>query len=611
MNRVMLIAGMLYAGLASAGEPEGVRIDTEQWRAQPVKHLFIHGTLTGGTGFHLLLPETGSWQGRLLHFLGGGMGGVDDGGVGGVPAAYALTNGAIYVESSQGYKGPSYTGDFTQEDVSYKASHAVVLYARARSLKMYGKEPAHSYVFGSSGGGFRSSGMLERFPELYDGAVPAMGAGSLDFGFQIHSLRDDVSPAILPHLAAIDDVYRTGGSGRLADALDHSEQSAAMKALMDGGFPRHSILFIQPNPGGMSLREFLFYKGDPAWFDEFRKHCGKCPGLVEGIKGSVRNQVGPGKRLMTDLNRPNNELVGYTLIFSDGAQKGRAYTVTGNNGPSLVLSMFGPGLDGVNLGDRFTLDNADLLAWHAYHAQVRPKGTGPAEPDRPLGRIQGKLIAVFGADDFNVWPSVGVRYHQAVLRELGARTGDHFRIHFIEHGQHSKVDPSALDRQVADGHVVYKALDDLMAWVERGVPAPSGTTYTLDADNQLVFPQSAGARGGYQPVVELYADGRTGRLEIAPGAEVRFHVEAEDPDNDVIRAEMDFEGDNRFDETRPVRGKKVTADFSHRYDQPGVYFATVRVTDSTAIHGARVGGIQNLASVRVIISRPAADGRSN
>ena len=201
MNYLKMLAGLLCAALAWAGEPDGIRIDTEQWRDQPVKHLFIHGTLKGGTGFHLLLPETAAWHGRLMHFLGGGMGGVDNGGVNGVPAAYALTNGAIYVESSQGYIGPSYVGDFTQEDVAYKASLAVVLYARARSVRMYGKEPAHSYVFGSSGGGFRSSGMLERFPKLYDGAVPTMGAGDIGFGFQIHSLRDDYSPIIQSRLA--------------------------------------------------------------------------------------------------------------------------------------------------------------------------------------------------------------------------------------------------------------------------------------------------------------------------------------------------------------------------------------------------------------------------
>jgi hypothetical protein len=291
--------------------------------------------------------------------------------------------------------------------------------------------------------------------------------------------------------------------------------------------------------------------------------------------------------------------------MSDGPLKGRVYMVTGNNGAGIALSQFGPSLDGMRAGDHFKLDNRDLLAWHAYHAAVRPQGVGPAEPDRPLGKIRGRVIAVFGADDFNVWPSIGVRYDQAVRRALGAEAGNHFRIHFIEHGQHSKVDPGSLDRQVADGIVVYKALDDVIAWVERGVVPPSGTSYKVGSDGQLVFPPSARERGGYQAVVQLLAEGKAERIETAAGSTVRFHMEAEDPDNEVVRAEMDFEGDNRYDESKPVRGKKVSADFSFRYDKPGVYFPTVRVTDSTAVRGARVSAIQNLATVRVIVS-PAA-----
>jgi len=41
------------------------------------------------------------------------------------------------------------------------------------------------------------------------------------------------------------------------------------------------------------------------------------------------------------------------------------------------------------------------------------------------------------------------------------------------------------------------------------------------------------------------------------------------------------------------------------YETPGVYFPTVRVTDSTAVRGARQAAIQNLASIRVIVG-PAA-----
>jgi hypothetical protein len=97
-----LISGLLCAGLAWAGESDAIRIDTEQWREQPVKHLFIHGMLNGATGFHVLLPEPAAWKGRLMHFLGGGMGGNDRAGIGNA-APYALANGAIYVESSQGF----------------------------------------------------------------------------------------------------------------------------------------------------------------------------------------------------------------------------------------------------------------------------------------------------------------------------------------------------------------------------------------------------------------------------------------------------------------------------------------------------------------------------
>ena len=57
-----------------------------------------------------------------MHFLGGGMGGNDDSGMRNGASAYALANGAIYVESSQGHTGPSYStpGD-TPAELAYGA----------------------------------------------------------------------------------------------------------------------------------------------------------------------------------------------------------------------------------------------------------------------------------------------------------------------------------------------------------------------------------------------------------------------------------------------------------------------------------------------------------
>src|SRR5262249_55920338 len=80
VGAMKLLLVLLAAGLACAAGPDDLRIGIEPWRELPVSHLFLHGTLKGGTGFHVLLPETGAWQGRLLHFLGGGMGGSDSSG---------------------------------------------------------------------------------------------------------------------------------------------------------------------------------------------------------------------------------------------------------------------------------------------------------------------------------------------------------------------------------------------------------------------------------------------------------------------------------------------------------------------------------------------------
>src|SRR5436305_907378 len=90
---------------AFAQQPGAIIIDTQEWRDDPVRHLYIHGLLNGETAFQVRLPEKAAWKGRLLHFLEGGPGGNEKAGEGIGEHAYALANGAVYVESSQGHRG--------------------------------------------------------------------------------------------------------------------------------------------------------------------------------------------------------------------------------------------------------------------------------------------------------------------------------------------------------------------------------------------------------------------------------------------------------------------------------------------------------------------------
>jgi|GEM_PF-2239089 len=620
----LLLLGALALPVAIAEQPGSIRIDTQQWRDEPVKHLYLHGVLNGDTAFHVFLPERAQWKGRLLQYLQGGLGGSENAGVQMGNHAYTLANGAIYVESNQGHIGSSfYEADDTPTELAYEASYAVVQYAKARAVELYGKEPDYTYVFGGSGGGIRSSGLLERFPKVYDGAVPVVGAGTITYACFIHSLFEAYRSILQDKAAALDDVFRVGGSGNFTDVLKTPEEQRAMRLLLAAGYPPGSVWQLRPVVVGMTIMNFIKYKADPSYYDEFWQQSNNALySQIKEIRGTVRAVAEDGLRLTTDLERQPDELIGYTLVFTSGELKGEWRSILTNRRAELVLSPVGPNAQKAAPGDGFMLNNRDLLAFRALYRflldpadellkeyfrqdfrqpRAKEKLKFLEEPDRPLGKLRGKMIAVFGLDDPLMWPSVAIRYERQVRKALGAQADEHFRLHLLEHGVHGAPQQTMLHRQVPNQGAVHKALDDLMAWVEQGVAPAPGTAYSLGELNRIILPKSARERRGYQPVATLTANGKADRIEVAAGAKVVLNVEAEDPDNELTQVEMDFDGDGKFDETRKLQGQKAMVQFTRRYDKAGQYFPTVRVTDSTVSKGSRARGIQNLASVRVIV----------
>ncbi len=614
---------IVSVGLLRGQQPGGIWINTQEWRDAPVKHLYIHGVLNGDTAFQVFLPARELWRGRLMQYLQGGLGGSEHEGVRMGNHNYALANGAAYVESSQGHIGSTfYEPNNRPSELAYEASYAVVQYAKWRCVELYGKEPAYTYVFGGSGGGLRASGLLERFPKVYDGAVAIVGVGTVHYFLFLHSWLERYRPAIEDSLPALAEATRVPGSGDPFSVLKTPEERRALREVLSTGFPKNSLWLLRPLRVGLVALDFMRYKLYPAYFDDFWKTDGYADGdikstLVEGLAGSVR--AAEGREITTDLAKANNELFGYTLTFTSGALAGQWRRVVGNAGPRLTLSSVGPEASGARPGDSFRLDNRDLLAFRALHRHIIDDPSDPLmrvfvtpegkpkyrqvpsealaemlEPGRTPGRFQGKMIAVFGADDPLMWPTIAFRYHRLARQAFGPKIEDHFRLHFLEHGVHGVPLRTAPHRQVANLPAVRKALDDLIAWVEGGVAPAPGTQYTIDEWNQLVLPREATQRRGYQPVVSLHS-------ESAGTNAFAFQVEAEDPDNDVIRVEMDYEGDGKFDESREVRGKRITAEFKHIYGKGGVYYPVARVTDSTVSAATPAAGIQNLATRRIAV----------
>lgn len=227
------------------------------------------------------------------------------------------------------------------------------------------------------------------------------------------------------------------------------------------------------------------------------------------------------------------------------------------------------------------------------------------EPERPLGRIRGKMICVYGADDPLIWNSLALHYQDLVGRALGKAAGDHYRLHFLEHAVHGLVAPGAEARQVLNIVAMFRALEEVMSWVETGKAPQRGTAYSSDENFQITLPQTAAARGGYQPVVRLRGNGRAGRIELEAGQELRLSVEAEDPDNELLKVEVDWQGDGKYEHAQEISGRKTQLEFRHRYTEPGTYFPAVRVTDSTVAPGIPFQGIQNVQSLRAVVKGKA------
>src|SRR5207302_8479029 len=142
------------------------------------------------------------------------------------------------------------------------------------------------------------------------------------------------------------------------------------------------------------------------------------------------------------------------------------------------------------------------------------------------------------------------------------------------------------------------------AWVEEGTE-PEGTNYQ-DDNGRVILPDTAAARGGIQPVLDVTANG-SARADITAGEAVTLEVTAGAPPGagTIIAVEWDFDGSGTFAFRHDVDGtdNDVKLATTHTYDRPGTYFATARAVshrdgDVNAVHRR----IVNVASARVVVA---------
>jgi hypothetical protein len=595
-------------------------VDIDEWKDKPIRYRYVHGGFKGtDCKFSFYFPPAEHYEGRFFQPLMA-VAGIENAAL--LPAMQgmmipdtlpsALDSGAYMVESNQGL-----TVMFQGEDSSipmYRASAAAARYSRVVAAEMYGPHRPYGYVYGGSGGAYKTLSCFEKAPGVWDGAMPFVQGSPLEgpnvFTVQAHALR-----ILLDKFPAIVDALEPGGSGDMFAELNIEEREALAEITRMGFPPRAWFNYERIARGYTGVFSMFFdvlLKMDPEYFKDFWTvpgYLGHNPPeslrkariqhkttISKVIGGSEASKLGlqvsmPARLADSHIempaaiqlkSMPEGNLQGATITLMSGASAGHVFYVSGTAGDILTIG-YGEehfrAMPGIKAGDEVNIDNSVYLAAQTYHRHKAPSpdyyvwdqfrvNDKPVYPQRPAlrsgqgptytGRFAGKMIVVEALMDEAAFPWNADAYRTIVQKALGPRFEDNYRLYFVDHAMHTgpwvgpgDPRPVITTRIINYMGVLQQALRDLSDWVEKGIAPPPSTTYKV-VDGQVIVPPTAAERKGIQPVVELKANGNE-RADVAVGESVEFTAVIEVPPGtgSVVSAEWDFEGAGDY----PVKEK--------------------------------------------------------
>ncbi|MGH9006395.1 MAG: hypothetical protein ACRDV6_01565 [Acidimicrobiales bacterium] len=528
---------------------------------------------------------------------------------------FCSDSGAYLVESNLGRLSP-FPGD-DPSIVMHRTSAAVARYSRVLAAEMYGDHRAYGYVYGGSGGAFKTITCIENHYDVWDGALPyvhatpkAMPTMLIAPSHLIRVLGDKISLVV--------DALEPGGSGDMFEGLSAAQRAALTELTLLGYDPRIWFdidrIAAQYQGGVWSMLVEQLVHDDPQYFEDFWKVPGylgvdDSSGLAERRVNtevaisklvSRKEAISLGLRLPLSMmvaewsdapvavrieRLPDVDLRGAMLQITSGVASGRKLNIVDRAGEVVVIG-YGAGnaagLQDVGEGDLAKLDNSVYLAaqthhrhivhpdfpqWDQFHINGKPiypqrptHHVGPM-PARQTGRFSCKMIVVSCLMDEAAVPIQADYYRRLIAEQLGDRIDDQYRLWFIDNAMHTtpvvqRDDPSPVrtTRVVSYLGVLHQGLRDLVAWVEHGVAPPESTSYEI-ADGQVIVPATAAQRKGVQPVATLSVEGGD-RADVTVGGSVTFIGTAEVPPGagPIVEVEWDFEGSGDYPEKRTHTG---------------------------------------------------------
>ena len=394
-------------------------IDVSEWREKPVHHYYVHGGFAGTekmgkeAKFCFYFPVREHYEGRFFQYLSPAPederhseydSGEND------KILFVLTHGAYYVVSNQG-------GFILNEgERLYRTSANTAEFGRKVAQQIYGyKHRPYGYVFGGSGGSFKTISCLEMTDGVWDGGVPFVVGNPMAapnaFCHRVRAMR------VLGRegLERIVDNMEPGGSGNLYDGLNR-EQREVLEETTRMGFPKrawfcHSFM----GDGALMVLAPYIYAVYPQYFTDFwikNGYAGADPNSTEvrdrvqfvtTVKALIKKEDKVNTEVFNNVeNSWQNTMMGNietpeivlekspeegTYLFHcrirvlSGAAKGKECNInTIENSIVTVNSAFGgsngqDALAGLAVGDEIMIDNSDYLAMQTLYRHQVPDNT--------------------------------------------------------------------------------------------------------------------------------------------------------------------------------------------------------------------------------------------